>query len=147
MLNPPQKPKNTRSTAAETRERVNTVYSLILAGASRKQIVEYGQKQWNVSAAAIDGYTAKARQMFEEQSKFAVAERFGRALARLDELYKNAFHVKDYNLCRQIVRDEAALLGIGAPKRVDAKIAVEGRVTFTDLLHEVEDGHEGDGEN
>ena len=51
-----------RSTAAEKKFRVSTVYGHLCNGWSRGQILEYAENEWGISNSATDKYIAEARE-------------------------------------------------------------------------------------
>jgi hypothetical protein len=109
-----------RSTAVEYQRRVGEVYTLLLAGLGRRDVLQYVASEkctWKASLRQIDNYIADARRQFVEFARPEREEEFGRALQRLDNLYSRALNIQDYKTCIQILKERGDMLGLHAPKK------------------------------
>ena len=61
-----------KATTVEIEERVNTVFGLLIVGASRQDILQYGTSSWDVKTRQVDIYIKRANRQF---AKIAAADR------------------------------------------------------------------------
>ncbi|MBZ0306092.1 MAG: hypothetical protein K8I82_08505, partial [Anaerolineae bacterium] len=70
----------TKSHNAKFAARVDAVYRLLLAGATRQEMLDFSEKQgWNVTPRQVDTYIRKARALLEKDSEFLRTLEFGKA--------------------------------------------------------------------
>ena len=110
-----------RITKAEKIQRVEKVFSLLLMGAKRREIIEYATKStnWGVSDGMIDKYIADATKLIKESADDDIEKERGLMKQRLDDLYKKNLGKKDLRAALQVLRERSDLLGLHAPKRTD----------------------------
>jgi hypothetical protein len=131
-----------KATNAETNKRVNTLYKMLLSGADRAEIIQYGSENYEIGERAIDDLIAKANEAFEEASKHLREVEFGKALTRLNNLYARSLKVQDFKTALSVQREINALLGLNTPTRLEhtgkdgGAIQTESKVT---LLSELSD--------
>jgi hypothetical protein len=106
-----------KSTDAETQKRVTAIYSMLLEGSSRAEIIQYGAKEWHVSDRMIDTYLARAREAFIEKEEADRDYQFNKSLSRYNQLYAKAFAEKDYKMCLQLQQRIDRLFGLEAPAK------------------------------
>ena len=124
-----ERKKARKTTKAEKIRRVDVIFGLLSKGFTRSQICQYVTKQeeagaiaWGVSERTIDRYIQAATARFEEVAEVHNNQRFGRALTRLDDLYARTVAINDYKTALSIVKAEADLIGLTAPKRIEADV-------------------------
>jgi len=124
-----ERTKTPKTTKAEKIRRVDVIFGLLSKGFTRSQICQYVTKQeeagaiaWGVSERTIDRYIQAATLRFEEVAEVHNNQRFGRALTRLDDLYARTVAINDYKTALSIVKAEADLIGLTAPKKIEADI-------------------------
>lgn len=130
MIPPATEEKPTKKvTKAEKIQRVDLIFGLLSKGFTRSQICQYVAKQeeqgnltWGVSERTIDRYIQAATLRFEEVAEVHNNQRFGRALTRLDDLYARTVAINDYKTALSIIKTEADLIGLTAPKKIEADI-------------------------
>lgn len=122
----PKRHKTPRSTALEFTRRVDEVYTLLLNGLGRPDILRFvaaGEGsdgkgcRWSASSRQIDNYIAAAKRQFIEYSKPDREEELGRALQRNDDLYTRCKKIQDYGRCLAVMQERAKLLGLYAPEK------------------------------
>jgi len=92
-----------KATHSEILQRVNTIYKLLLRGASRQEILQYctNETEWGVKDRTIDIYIARAREYFNERTQIARDTELGNAIQRYELLFQRALKVQDYKTCIQ----------------------------------------------
>lgn len=103
---------------AERIKRVDAVFDLLIAGARRRDIIEYAQKNnWGVVPATIDTYIRSANDKLIQESQANREQELGRAINRLHNLYARASRVNDFRTALAAQRELSLLLGLHAPTR------------------------------
>lgn len=111
-----------KSNNAEYEKRVNIVFSLLLNGLSRYEIIQYASRvvreggkkdkeDWNVSTRQIDTYMADANELIYAKSEMDVDKFRERCKRRFDDLYKRAIARNDVGKCVRIMEMENKILG------------------------------------
>jgi len=114
-----------KSTDAEIERRVSEVYTLILAGVRRADIVRHAAKnKWGVESRMIDTYIARATEELRTAATVDRDAELGRAIRRLHHLHQASQRDKDHRTSLSVQRDLTALLGLQAATKVD--VSVEG---------------------
>lgn len=93
--------------------RVEAVYRLILDGWTPEQI-RANTAEWGLGPAQVRRYMAEARKRFQEGSALSREEQRAEHLAARRELRRQAKTVRDK---LAVLKDEAELLGLYAPRR------------------------------
>ncbi len=110
------KPAGRKATHAEIEERVTTVYTLVIRGASREEILRYGSETWSLTTRQVEDYLARATKRLKDLAAFIREEEIGRARAQLHDLYGKNLKVQDYKAALAVRKDLSELLGLYAPK-------------------------------
>lgn len=107
----------TKSTDAEVELRINTVYEMVVKGASRKYIVRYASENWNVSSRTVDEYLNRVyeeiKETYSDEYKSSI---LSKQLAKLDDLYVKNYTIEDFRECRNIIESVSKLLGLTTSK-------------------------------
>lgn len=133
------RPNGSHGSWASVTERVTEVYGWMVNGATTPQIHKLAGEQdppWDVSPRTVRNYIAKARERFEEAARTIRDEELGKAIARLDSLYRRAMTARDpkgnprpdYRTALAVEAKRIELLGLKVPERIEV----------TDLLGLVE---------
>src|SRR3989304_2924667 len=110
-----------KATKAAKEQRVNMVYTLLLNGASRMQIMQYAsdpKNGWNITTRQVDTYIAEANGMLAAESEYHRGRELGKAIARLNNIYQHCMRVQDYGRAIAAQRELNTLLGLHAPPAV-----------------------------
>ena len=59
-----------KATNAEREARLNRIYSLLIAGATRYEILQYTADTWNLKSRATDAYIADANAMIAQEGEY-----------------------------------------------------------------------------
>jgi hypothetical protein len=128
-------PQDARSTEAEVLDRVGKVYDLLLAGASRREILQFVAKMdppWGVETRQIDNYIAQAKEWIKESAAVHRDEELGKARTRLEALYKQAFSIGAYKVTLAILRELNALSGLYPVAEQKHSGEIKVRVVYDD---------------
>ena len=110
-----------RISVAEHQARITEVYVSILNGASPQEIANSDSvKEWNVSERQLNNYVRQARAQFTRTAEYVKKEEFGKALARLNDLYGRFMAADDFRGCQGVQRDLTELLGLSEAKPAPA---------------------------
>src|SRR5438105_3377240 len=114
----------TKPTATVHDQRIDKIYELMIAGLSRKQILQYAatKTDWDASVRTIDSYVAIARERMIDLGRINHAEELGRAIGRLHSLYLASLKIQDYKAALSVCKELISLLGLAQP----AKLSVQG---------------------
>lgn len=122
-----------KATNAECNKRVNTIYKMMLAGADRAEIIQYGAETYELGERAVDDLIFKVNIAFEEASKHIREAEFGKALTRLNNLYARSLKVQDFKTALSVQREINTLLGLNAPIRQDVRNYDMSKLTDDEL--------------
>jgi len=113
--------------------RVSEVADLIVAGLTTGEIHRYIREkrpEWNIQRSQRCNVIAKAREAIGEAGNTEFIEELGKAVKRLNVLYRRSFAINDYKACAAIVKQLTDLLGLASPTKVEHSGGVE--VTYAD---------------
>ncbi len=111
-----EKPK--KATKAEINNRVNQIADMILQGFTRAQILQFITEKttWEISERTADYYIRKARDKFETDAEINRRYELGRAMKRLDDLYRRNMAIQDYKAALSVQKERSTLTGLYSDK-------------------------------
>ncbi len=128
---PPKQPQYLGETV--TQKRIHDVYLMLVQGRRRFEIIErILADNPGIKTRTIDNYIRDAKDRLYAEAKTERDYERGKAIARLDDQYRKADEAGDHRGAAQVEKVRIELLGLAAPKRVEASgpdggpIAVEG---------------------
>jgi hypothetical protein len=99
--------------------RVSEVTGMLASGYTRQEILQYGiEAGWAVSTRQMDEYIHRGNAAFQAQCDRDRKREFGRALVRLDDIYKRSLELKRYATCLHVVKEVNTMLGLYADRTV-----------------------------
>lgn len=106
--------KENKATAAQTEERINKVFDLLVSGATRQQILQYVAKKtdWKLADRQVDNYIAKATERITAAGKTRREEELGKAVLRLQQLYFMCLTLQNFQTALNVQREINKLLGL-----------------------------------
>ena len=110
---PKQGPK-ARSTAAEVKLRVDTVYGLLCEGNSRQKILQFSAETWGLSENQTDRYLKDAREHLEADCQLSRQAFMAEALAGYREIRSAAFRRGQLMASLKALDSMVALVGLDA---------------------------------
>lgn len=119
----------TQSERAEIREeRIAKIAELLMEGHTTMQIVSKvrNELEWNLVPKTIYDYIHAANESFAITAKARAGEEFGKALNRLNLLFRKSYEDRDYKTCLHIQREINSMMGFG---QGTGGMAVAGNVT------------------
>lgn len=108
-----------KATNAEIAQRVAMVHKLLVAGASRGAIVQYGSKEWRVSDRQIDDYIASAKETLKAQTDRDKENNLSMALARMNDIFQQCMSAKNFKGAITAQQEINKLLGLYEPVKQD----------------------------
>ena len=109
-----------KATDAEIQLRIDTIYEMVVKGASRKYIVRYCSEKFKISSRQTDEYLSRVydeiKNTFDTEKKQQI---ISKQLAQLDDLYVKNYTIEDYRECRNIIESRSKLLGLNEPIKSD----------------------------
>lgn len=129
-----------KGTDAQVKERVYTVYSMLLDSYDRPTILRYGVKEWGVTERGVDCYITEANKWIDNAYKEKRYQKMYRSIARRYRLKTLAKKKGDLNLAHEIQKDIDRLEGLYP----STKHSIEGKMTLTDFLRKEKILPEGD---
>lgn len=109
-----------KSTDAEIQLRLDTIYEMVVKGASRKYIVRYASENWKITSRQTDEYLSRVYD--EIKNTFTIEKKqeiISKQLAQLDDLYVKSYMIEDFRECRSIIESRSKLLGLNEPTKSD----------------------------
>ena len=100
-----------RSTATETKFRVDAVYKLLADGWSRGQIVQFASDEWGVTDRQADTYIARAREILLADADMQRPAWLAEALSRLRNYEQQAAKRGQLSVAVNSVQTQAKLIG------------------------------------
>ena len=110
-----------KATDAEVLKRVATVCKLMIAGASRASIVQYGSIQWDITDRQIDDYIARAKNDIATMTDKDKESNLNMAMARMNDIYQQCYAAKNYKGAMSAQIEINKLLGLYAPAQQEIK--------------------------
>lgn len=109
-----------RPTRAEREQRVGQIFALLIAGASRRTILQFTAEKttWNLSERSVDSLVAAATRQIMASAAFNRDLELGKAIAQLNDLYAKCHRVQDYKTCIAARKELSELLGLYAPSKI-----------------------------
>lgn len=109
-----------KSTHAEITLRIATIYEMVVKGASRKYILRYCTKNYNINSRQVDIYLKKVndeiKELYGADYKLNIIEK---QLSQLDDLYVKNYTIEDFRECRNLIESKSKLLGLNMPDKKD----------------------------
>ena len=101
-----------RSTATETKFRVDAVYKLLSEAWSRQQIVQFAAKEWGVSDRQADTYIQRARELLLADAEMQRPAWLAEALSRLRNYEQQAARRGQMQVAVNALGMQAKLIGM-----------------------------------
>ena len=101
--------KKGRETAAENEIRAMRVARMLSNGAVRSEIIQFGSKEWDVSARSVDRYIAKARAILRADWDIDRQQMVAELLAQVMSIQKEARKQQNMNVALGCVNTAARL--------------------------------------
>lgn len=101
-----------RSTATETKFRVDAVYKLLSEAWSRQQILQFAATEWGVSQRMADEYIARARELLLADADMQRPAWLAEALQRLRVYEQSAYRRGQCQVAVNALIAQARLIGI-----------------------------------
>jgi hypothetical protein len=101
-----------RSTATETKFRVDAVYKLLSEAWSRQQILQFAATEWGVSQRMADEYIARARELLLADAEMQRPAWLAEALGRLRQYEQAAYRRGQCQVALNSVALQAKLIGM-----------------------------------
>ena len=100
-----------RSTAVETKFRVDAVYKLLSEACSRQQIIQFAAAEWGVTERQTDNYIARARELLLADAELQRPAWLAEALQRLRNYEQQANKRGQLQTAVNSVAMQAKLIG------------------------------------
>ena len=101
-----------KPTMAEKKLRVDSVYGMLVDGASRANIVQFCAETFEVGERTADNYIAAARELIERDSDMSRPAFLAEALAGLRQIRLSAARRGQHQVCVNAIRLQAELVGL-----------------------------------
>lgn len=118
-------------------KRLDTLYRLLLKGATRYDIIQMAKKEWGIKSDAVDKHLTVVYKEFRKE--YGKKHRHGlidKHLAQLSDLYVKNYEKGDYRECRALVETINRMLGLDAAQKVEVHVE---KKPFELVLSGVED--------
>jgi hypothetical protein len=132
-----RKSRGDKTPQIEIDARVAKVSELVLAGASRAQIVRFCADKFNASDDTADRYVAAARKELQELVQPDKKEELNKAKARYEALYAKCLSTQDYKGAASVQDRICDLLGLW---KSDLTVKHEAGDTLTLFMEKIRAG-------
>jgi hypothetical protein len=126
-----------RTPQIEIDARVQKVSDLLLAGASRNQIVGFCGEKYKVHPHTADRYIEEAREIWKEMVHPERKEAHSKALMRLEALYAKNLSIQDFKACLAVQKEINQLTGVTSN---DLTVKHEAGDTLTTFMQKIRAG-------
>lgn len=122
-------PLKKRAVSPLVETRIQIVTRMFLQGYSRAEITRFVAVSWGLKTRQTDNYILKAKTAIKECASKEKDYQKCLALARFEDLYKNAY--KDGNIvaCQSIQNSINKLKGLNADINVNASVSIKGSIS------------------
>lgn len=115
-------------------QRVNEILAIRLQGGEFPEILQFAsEKQWGVCERQLRNYIAKSDELLAQTLEQDRVRLFNRHVASRRALYARCMAINDYSNARQVLKDEAELLGLYPAKRTELSGPGGGAIPFVEL--------------
>jgi len=114
----------------EIENRIAIISNQLLSELTNQEILQYASEKWGVSDRQVRTYIRRCYDLWHKIFVMKRKRNLGYHLAKRADLYKQAYSKKQWNICLEIIRDEAKLAGIyPAEKHVitERKVIILGK--------------------
>ena len=101
-----------KSTNAEKKLRINTVYGHLCNGWSRGQIIQYSADEWDIGESMCDRYIAEARVKIDQDCNISRQAFLAECLERLRNYEQQAAKRGQMQVATNSVKLQAELVGL-----------------------------------
>lgn len=117
---------------AESRKRLNHVYNMLVSGFSDYETREYAITEWGISRPTAYRYLQHAYKRIDQAAANHRSRQMGQQIARLNRMYAKLMTASppDYQTARMVLKDLRDLLGLDAPKRMEARVDASLELTL-----------------
>jgi len=99
-----------KCTNAQSEDRVNAIYDLLLRANSRTQIIRFAAENWGIAERQTEIYIARARQLQQIDAALERPEWLAAAIARLQDYEREARAKNNLGLAVKALETQARLL-------------------------------------
>ena len=96
----------------EIENRIAIISNQLLSELTNQEILQYASEKWGVSDRQVRTYIRRCYDLWHKIFVMKRKRNLGYHLAKRADLYKQAYSKKQWNICLEIIRDEAKLAGI-----------------------------------
>jgi len=104
-----------KATLIESAQRVDTIFDMILQGASRSDVIRYCSEEYGIGERQSEVYMKKARELMQADAEKARSDNFAIAVARYNRLFAKNYKIQDFRECRNVQQALDKLTGVAAP--------------------------------
>jgi len=135
MARPLKKKSNkvARATRLEVAERIEFAAKKLLQGWRPPDVVRKVQTEFAICERQAADYVGRAQDQIIEIGKRRIENSLEQAIASREELLRLAFTADDLQLALSILKDEAELLGLYAPEKLDIQVTQLDRAIEREL--------------
>jgi len=107
--------------------RIAKIYEFELDGVSRKEILDYGEREWGIGPRQMRNYILRAEKKIKQDAQVIEEKAFDRVRTRYERQYRRAVQDEDGHLVRCLLIDMRKMYGMDKPEQ----IALSGHVNTT----------------
>lgn len=100
------------SSKKEIDKRILEISRMLLSELTTQEILQKASEDWGISERQIRTYIKRCYNLWHEDFEKKRKRNLDYHLAKRGDLYRQAYIKKQWNICLEIIRDEAKLMGI-----------------------------------
>ena len=105
-----------KATLPEKELRTSTVYTMLLNGSTRLNILQYAASEWGIETRQADTYIAEAHAIIAQEAEYIRPREIGRAAARMHQVFGQAVADHDWSGAIAAQREISKLFSLYAPE-------------------------------
>jgi len=124
-----------KSNKKEIENRILEISKMLLRGLSNSEICRYASLNWGISDRQTQRYIKRCYDLWHKEFEKRKKRNLSYHLAKRRDLYKQAYDKKQWNICLEIIKDEAKIMGTYPADKLELtekKIIVLGKQEKSD---------------
>jgi len=106
----------------EVNNRIAIISNQLLSELTNQEILHNASQNWGISDRQTQTYIKRCYDLWHKDFEKKRKRNLDYHLAKRADLYKQAYNKKQWNICLEIIRDEAKLMGIYPAEKHDIEL-------------------------
>jgi len=116
------------SSKKEINERILEISKMLMNELTTPEILQKASEKWGISDRQTRTYIRRCYDLWHKDFEKKRKRNLDYHLAKRADIYKQAYNKKQWNICLEIIKDEAKLMGIYPSEKHDIKVEGELKI-------------------